>query len=80
MAENRELLENVINRVDNLNINTGNSVNGSLEGNHTDTDVNKAEKWGFPLSDLYKLGLKFYKGKRTHLHINNSHCYTNFIR
>lgn len=67
MAENSELEKSVINGIDNLNINSTNGVNGSLGPDHIEDDVNNKERWGFPLNDLYKLGLKFYKGKRTHL-------------
>ena len=73
MAENSELEKNVINGIDHLNINSPNDVNGSFGRDHIENDVNNGEKWGFPLNDLYKLGLKFYKGKRIHLLRSNPH-------
>lgn len=70
MAENRDPVENVANRLEKLSVGSVNGVNESLENYPTNGSGNHLEKWGFPLKDLYRMGLKFYKGKRTHLYLS----------
>ncbi|KAL0266742.1 UNVERIFIED_CONTAM: hypothetical protein PYX00_009200 [Menopon gallinae] len=66
MAENRDPVQNSMNgatvtkSMEKLNIE---SVNGSLEGFVANGSGDHSEKWGFPLKDLYRMGLKFYKDK-----------------
>ena len=38
------------------------------ENNEVEEEVSLEDKWGFPLEDLYRLSLKFYRGKLTLTH------------
>lgn len=38
-------------------------VASSLDGLKLESDSSELKRWGFPLTDLYKLALKFYKGE-----------------
>lgn len=67
MAENCEIVKNLTNLTNNLNIKSENDVYEPSDNKLSQPSEKQFEKWGFPLQDLYKLGLKFYKGRNIQL-------------
>lgn len=62
MAEKSETTKNLTNSLNNLKLHSKNNVNGLIGSDLSENSDGIVEKWGFPLFDLYKLGLRFYKG------------------
>jgi hypothetical protein len=62
MAADREVSQ-VDNNLDRLSIASEDSLNRSNVEGDVKEDEESIEKWGFRLKDLYRLALRFYKGK-----------------
>lgn len=52
------------NSLDRLSIASEDSLNRSNTDDVIKEDEGSVEKWGFRLKDLYRLALRFYKGKQ----------------
>jgi hypothetical protein len=62
MATDGELL--IDNSLDRLSVTSEDSLNRSnIDGDVLKEDEELIEKWGFRLKDLYRLALRFYKGR-----------------
>jgi hypothetical protein len=52
------------NNLDRLSIASEDSLNESNTDDVIKEDTGAVEKWGFRLKDLYRLALRFYKGRQ----------------
>ena len=66
MASDREVSQ--FNHLDRLSIASEDSFNRSNVGDTSKEDEEFVKTWGFRLGDLYRLALKFYKGKSQSFH------------
>lgn len=63
-SDGGRLVTEVSNSVDNLSIGSVEVCNKSnLENGLITQDEETISRWGFPLKELYRLALKFYKGE-----------------
>lgn len=59
-------MEQLANRLDDIQLDkTNNPAATPCQQQQQVQDVESSEKWGMPLSDLYRLGLSFFKGKNS---------------
>lgn len=69
-SDTDKLVSEVSNSVDNLSIGSLESCNKSnLENGLGIEDDETISRWGFPLTELYRLALKFYKGESLRVRI-----------